>query len=83
VLAVIDRRVPSFAFAVVVYAIYLGAVGAWLLPRAVPASREEVLRAAATGAPQAARCGIVFIAMAFVFTNDLVAASRASSRSPC
>jgi hypothetical protein len=72
--AVVDGKVPLFPFAVASYAAYLVAAGAWLLPRGVPAEQEEVLRAAATGPRLAARCAIVFLAIGFVYTDDLVAA---------
>jgi membrane protease YdiL (CAAX protease family) len=85
VLAIVDRRVPVFPFAVAGYAIYLGAVGAWLLPKAEPPDR--VLCAEASGLRLAARCAVVLIAVAFVFTDDIAAAlpSRVSTvvLTPC
>jgi membrane protease YdiL (CAAX protease family) len=74
VLVVIDRQVPVFPLAVAGYAAYLAAVGAWLLPRTVSTEQERILRAAATSPRLAARCGVVLIAMAFVYTDDLVVA---------
>jgi membrane protease YdiL (CAAX protease family) len=66
ILAFSDPNTCYFAFIVAGYAIYLGAVGMWLLPKTVPADAEPVLRAAATRLRLVARCVVVGAAVALV-----------------
>jgi membrane protease YdiL (CAAX protease family) len=63
-LAAYDRDTSYFALAVAGYALYLGAVGRWLLPKTVPLEAEPVLRAA--GPRLAARWAAVAAAVALV-----------------
>ncbi len=76
VLALLDRQVFFFALAVVGYAFFLWAVGAWLLPGAGEPS--EVLRTRATGRRLAARCAVVGAAGTLVFCSGAALAGMQS-----
>jgi len=82
VLFLVDGEVSCFPFAVAGYTLYLGVVGAWLLPKSLPAELESVLCARATGWQLAARCGIVLMAILFVYTDDVVAVLQSEGTAP-
>ncbi len=65
-LAFTDRSTCQFALIVAGYALYLTAVGRWLLPRTVPLESEPVLRAEGTRPRLATRCFVVILFIALV-----------------
>jgi membrane protease YdiL (CAAX protease family) len=74
--AACERNTFYFALVVAAYALYLAAIGRWLLPKTVPLEAEIVLRAA--GPRLTARWAVIVGAVALVALNGAAYAGIAS-----